>query len=92
MPTPILPPILALVELTDWGAANVVFPDVDLIGSIRRIGRYSYIAFAENGIEAGRAARYESAARALARHLGLRDKHMINVEIVDSIPRKKIHL
>lgn len=88
MPTPILPPILALVELTDWGEANVVFPDVDLSGSIRRTGRYSYIAFAEDGIEAGRAARYESAARVLARHLGLRDKHMINVEIIDSIPRK----
>jgi hypothetical protein len=88
MPTPFLPPILALVELIDWGEAHVVFPDVDLIGSIRRTGRHSYIAFAENGIEAGRAARYESAARALARHLGLRDKHMINVEIVDSIPRK----
>jgi hypothetical protein len=89
MPTPLKPAILALVELTDWGEANVVFPDVDLSGSIRRTGRQSYIAFAENGIEAGRAARYESAARALARHLGLRNKHMINVEIVDSIPRRR---
>lgn len=89
MPTPIKPPILALVELTDWGEASVVFPAVDLCGSIRRTGRYSYIAFAENGAEAGRAARYESAARALASHLGLRTKHMINVEIIDSIPRKR---
>lgn len=88
MPTPILPPIKALIELIDWGEANVVFPDVDLCGSIRRVGRNNYIAFAENGTEAGRAARYESAARALARHLGLRDKHMINVKIIDSIPRK----
>jgi hypothetical protein len=91
MPTPIKPPILALVELTDWGEAHVVFPDVDLSGSIRRTGRQSYIAFAENGIEAGRAARYESAARALARHLGLREKYMVDVEIVDSIPRRRTH-
>lgn len=87
MPTPLKPPILAVVVLTGWGEATVEFPEQDLRGSIRRRGPQSYIAFAEDGSPAGQAARYESAARQLAGHFGLRRKHMINVKIVDTIRR-----
>lgn len=87
MSTPLKSPILAVVVLTGWGEATVEFPEQDLRGSIRRRGPQSYIAFAEDGSPAGLAARYESAARRLAGHLGLRHHHMINVKIVDTIRR-----
>lgn len=88
MATPVKPPTLAVVQLTDWGHAEVEFPEKDLRGRIERQGVQSYIAFAEDGSRAGQASRYESAARVLAAHLGIRRKHMITVKIIDGIPRK----
>jgi hypothetical protein len=79
--TPAKDPITAVVTIVEWGRAEVAFPAKGLSGEIRRQGIQSYIAFADGGEVAGYGARYESAARQLAAFLGLRRKHVVQVQI-----------
>jgi hypothetical protein len=85
--TPAKEPITAEVRITEWGRAEVLFREPGISGEILRRGRQSYIAFADQRV--GQGARYESAARSLAAHLGLRRHHVVHVEIIDSVPRSR---
>lgn len=76
------PRLSAVVTIRNRGAAEVRFPARGLGGRIERRGIQDYEAITADGISAGRAARYESSARLLAEHLGLRPEHTIHVEIV----------
>jgi hypothetical protein len=83
--TPAKEPITAEVTITEWGRAEVLFREPGISGEILRQGRHSYIAFADERM--GQGARYESAVRSLATHLGLRRRHVVRVEIIDNVPR-----
>lgn len=85
MTTPPKEPITAEVRITEWGRAEVLFREPGISGEILRQGRRSYIAFADRRVGLG--ARYESAARDLAAHLGLRRHHVVRVEIIDNVMR-----
>jgi hypothetical protein len=86
MATPPKPRSLARVLLTAKGHATVEFPEHALTGHIRRRGIQHYAVYNEQGHEVGMAARYESAARLLATHAGLRSTHTISVELVHIYP------
>lgn len=81
MATPRKLPVLARVIITARGVARVEFSS-GMAGHIRRLGIQNYAVFDQDGSVAGRASRYEAAARALAAHYGLRAKHVIDVQIV----------
>jgi hypothetical protein len=83
--TPAKEPITAVVTITNWGRAEVLFREPGISGEVRRQGVQSYIAFADERM--GQGARYESAVRRLAVHLGLRRHHVVRVEIIDNVPR-----
>lgn len=85
MTTPAKEPITAVVTITDWGRAEVLFREPGIAGEIQRQGVQSYIAFADERV--GRGARYESAVRDLAHQLGLRRRHVVHVEIIDEVTR-----
>lgn len=87
MTTPAKERITAVVTITDWGRAEVLFREPGIAGEIRRQGVQSYLAFADGRV--GQGARYESAVRQLAAHLGLRRRNVVRVEIIDNIPRSK---
>lgn len=87
MTTPAKEPITAEVTITEWGRAEVLFREPGISGEIVRQGRQSYIAFA--GRRVGTGARYESAVRSLATHLGLRRHHVVRVEIIDNVTRRR---
>lgn len=87
MTTPAKEPITAEVTITAWGRAEVLFREPGISGEILRQGVQSYIAFADERMGTG--ARYESAVRNLAHHLGLRRHHVVRVEIIDSVPRSR---
>jgi hypothetical protein len=84
--TPAKEPITAEVTITEWGRAEVLFREPGITGEILRRGVQSYIAFADERVGTG--ARYESAVRSLAAHLGLRRRHVVHVEIIDDVTRK----
>lgn len=86
MTTPAKEPITAQVTIIRRGRAEVLFREPGISGEIIRQGVQSYIAFAEG--QAGRGARYESAARQLAAQLGLRQRHVVHVEIINHVSRK----
>lgn len=85
MTTPAKELITAQVTIIEWGRAQVLFREPGISGEILRQGRQNYIAFAQQRV--GRGARYESAVRNLATHLGLRRRHVVHVEIIDNVPR-----
>ena len=87
MTTPAKEPITAVVTITNWGRAEVLFREPGISGEVRRQGVQSYIAFADERV--GQGARYESAVRQLAAHLGLRRHHVVRVEIIDEVTRSQ---
>lgn len=81
MATPAKRRLLATIRVLRPGNALVSIQDFGYAGCIERRGIEHYEAI-HNGTFVGRASRYSSAARLLARHHGLRKKHTITVRIV----------